>query len=321
MKYFIVDEKQEGERLDKFLATKLSETRSQIKKAILNERILINDEPSKVHEFLNIKDKVTVKDFIVLKAVNIEKEAKEKEKKIKFLKPKILKETDDYIVLEKPSGMLVHSTSKGEEDTLVHWLVKKYPELKKIADPISLNKRDKVFRPGIVHRLDREVSGLMVIARTQTSFEDLKKQFQKKEIKKEYTALIIGHLADDRGLIDFEISRKTSGEKMAAHPAKSNKGKPSLTEYTTVEKFLKFTLVKINLLTGRTNQIRVHFFALGNPVAGDLLYSLKDKKPKVAIPRILLHANQLSFTDLTGEIQAFESELPEEFSQVISQLK
>jgi 23S rRNA pseudouridine1911/1915/1917 synthase len=321
MKYFIVDENQANERLDKFLSEKLSETRSQIKKAILNDRVLINDEPAKVHEFLNIKDKVTVKDFIVLKDVDKEKEAAVKEKNITFLKPTILKETDDYIVLEKPSGMLVHSTSKNEQDTLVHWLVKKYPEIQKIADPISLNKRDKIFRPGIVHRLDREVSGLMVIARTQTSFEDLKSQFQQKYIKKEYTALVIGQLAEDKGLIDFEISRKTSGEKMAAHPANSNKGKPSLTEYIIEEKYLKFTLVKINLLTGRTNQIRVHFFALGNPIAGDSLYCLKEKAPKVKIPRILLHANSLSFKDLNGEVQAFESKLPEEFNQVISQLK
>lgn len=321
MKYFIVDENQANERLDKFLAEKLSETRSQIKKAILNERVLINDKPAKVHEFLNVKDKVTVKDFIVLKAVDKEKEDEIKNENITFLEPKILKETDDYIVLEKPSGMLVHSTSKNEQDTLVHWLVKKYPEIEKIADPISLNKRDKIFRPGIVHRLDREVSGLMVIARTQTAFEDLKNQFKQKDIKKEYTTLVLGHLAEDKGLIDFEISRKTSGEKMAAHPANSNKGKPSLTEYEVIEKFLKFTLVKVNLLTGRTNQIRVHFFALGNPVAGDLLYTLKDKKPKVAIPRILLHANKLSFKDLHSEVQTFISELPEEFNQVISQLR
>ena len=96
MKYFIVDENQANERLDKFLSEKLSETRSQIKKAILNDRVLINDEPAKVHEFLNIKDKVTVKDFIVLKDVDKEKEAAVKEKNITFLKPTILKETDDY---------------------------------------------------------------------------------------------------------------------------------------------------------------------------------------------------------------------------------
>lgn len=108
---------------------------------------------------------------------------------------------------------------------------------------------------------------------------------------------------------------------MAAHPYGSNKGRPAVTKYEVIKNFMHFTLVKIHLLTGRTNQIRVHFFALGNPVAGDTLYELKTKKPKVKIPRILLHASKLSFTDFKGDQQNFESSLPEEFSEVFDQLK
>lgn len=318
MKYFIVEEKNQNERLDKFLAEKLPDTRSQIKKAILEERVLINYKPAKVHQFLNLKDKVTVKDFA---GITKGKEKQSLPQNLNTPTPKIIKETDDYIVLEKPSGLLVHATSKGEPDTLVNWLVKKYPEIEKIADPVSLLKRDKTFRPGIVHRLDREVSGLMVIARNQNSFENLKDQFKNKSVIKEYTALVHGQLPDDSGTIDFEISRKSKGGKMAAHPYGSNKGRPAVTKYEVIKNFMHFTLVKIHLLTGRTNQIRVHFFALGNPVAGDTLYELKTKKPNVKIPRILLHASKLSFTDFKGDQQNFESSLPEEFSEVFDQLK
>jgi len=312
MKNFIIDEKSQKSRLDKFLVEKTTKTRSQIQKNILDQSVLVNDKPAKVHQFLNLKDKVTVLDFDPNRKkvepkdpVRPGTEAGKKEavKLIQIARSKnvplpiVIKKTKDYLIIEKPSGLLVHATSKNEPNTLVAWLVKKYPEIKKIADPESLTKRDKIYRPGIVHRLDKDVSGLMLITLNQDSFEYYKDQFKKKLIKKEYTALVHGKLPQPHDMIEFEISRKSTGGKMASHPKGSGKGKIAQTEYKVLKEFQKFSQVHINLHTGRTNQIRVHFMALKNPVAGDQLYNLKSIKTKVSIPRVLLHASRLEFTD------------------------
>lgn len=336
MKHFIIDEKSQKLRLDKFLVGKTDKTRSQIQRNILDQNILVNDKPAKVHQFLNFKDKVTVLDADPNRKkaepkepLRPETEAGKKEikkaarvlREQKTLTPKVVKKTKDYVIIEKPSGLLVHVTSKNEPVTLVDWLIKKYPEIKKIADPESLKKRDKIYRPGIVHRLDKDVSGLMLIALNQDAFDYYKEQFKKKLIKKEYVALVYGKLPQPHDMIEFEISRKSTGGKMASHPKGSGKGKPAQTEYKVLQEFQKFSQVKINLHTGRTNQIRVHFMALKNPVAGDELYNIKSMKAKVHIPRILLHAHTLEFTDQSGQVQKFESEPPQEFEDVIKQLK
>jgi len=336
MKHFIIDEKNQKVRLDKFLVEKTGKTRSQIQRNILNESILINDKPAKVHQFLNFKDKVTILDADPNRQKQEPKEplrpdTEAGKKAIKLVAraaramkvpiPKVVKKTKDYLIIEKPSGLLVHATSKDEPSTLVTWLVKKYPQIKKIADPEALKKRDKIYRPGIVHRLDKDVSGLMIIPLNQDAFEYYKEQFKQKLIKKQYTALVFGQLPQPHGLIEFEISRKSTGGKMASHPKGSGKGKYAQTEYNVVQQFSKFSLVEINLHTGRTNQIRVHFMALKNPVAGDELYNLKSLTSKVHIPRILLHANRLEFIDQNNKPQLFTSDLPKEFDDVIKQLK
>jgi len=320
MKHFIVEEKNHKARLDKFLVEKLQKTRSQIQKMITSEQILVNNKKAKVHQFLSIKDKVSIEDKE--KVTSNQQPVTSKRKKIlKKMIPKVIKKTKDYLIIEKPSGLLVHATSKDETDTLVNWLVEKYPEVKKIADVESLKKRDKIFRPGIVHRLDREVSGLMLIALNQDAYDYYKQQFQKRIVKKEYTALVFGHLPQPKDLIEFEIGRRAGGGRMAAHPKGSGLGKYAQTEYTVVREFQKCSLVTINLHTGRTNQIRVHFFALKNPIVGDSLYKLKQFKPKFSASRILLHANKLEFIDRTGATQTLESELPPAFDETIKQLK
>ncbi len=321
MKNFIVDEKYHKVRLDKFLVEKTKQTRSQIQKMITNEQILVNGKKAKVHQFLNIKDKVSLNSITPVSLKESKTPEKDTSTKKVNLKVKVLKKSKDYLIIEKPSGLLVHATSKNEPETLVNWLVAKYPEVKKIADPESLLKRDKIFRPGIVHRLDREVSGLMLIALNQTAYEYYKKQFQDRIVKKEYTALVYGHLPQPQDLIEFEISRKSAGGKMAAHPKGSGLGKYAITEYTVLQEFQKYTLVSVNILTGRTNQIRVHFLALKHPIVGDNLYKLKQYKPKFKPTRVMLHASKLSFIDQKGEEQKFESELPNEFTETFKLLK
>ena len=326
MKHFIVEETNVDERLDKFLTEKTEQNRSQIKKAILNGAVLVNDEPAKVHQFLRLQDKISIEseEDIAKKLQDKEDEKKTRLQKIKEkilkkpfpeeLTPNVLAKTDDYIIIEKPPKLLVHETVSSVEKTLVDWLVMKFPEIKKIADPVALAKKDLTFRPGIVHRLDKEVSGLMLIARNQDAFEYYKELFKLRNIKKEYTAIVHGELEMDSGTIDFEISRQKGTGKMAAHPAGSGKGLASATEYTMVERNEKRSLVKINLLTGRTNQIRVHFNAVNHPIIGDQLYTQKKfERANSTADRLLLHANKLSFADRNGEEQTFESELPEEF--------
>ena len=326
MKHFIVDETQVNERLDKFLTEKIEQSRSQIKKAILNGLILVNDKPAKVHQFLHLQDKVSVSPTEEMerrtKEIELTKMSKLQQLKEKLLAkpfpkkltPKIIHKNADYLIIEKPAKLLVHETPTSTVPTLVDWLVKKFPKIRKIADSISLEKNDQTFRPGIVHRLDRDVSGIMLIALNQDSFEYYKSQFQKRIITKKYTALVHGQLTQDEGTIDFEIGRSAEGGRMAAHPAGSGKGRASLTNYKVLERYDKATLVEVELLTGRTNQIRVHFFALQYPIVGDHLYKYKEKT-KLEPGRIMLHARELTFTDMQGEKQTFEAELPEEFKQ------
>lgn len=319
----IVDSEFKDWRLDKFLTDKLPKTRSQIQKDIKAGLVLINNKQAKVHQFLRDQDEITILEKLAEDDAK-PKTIKEKIKKIfnkKVFEPKILFKDKDYIILEKPAGMLMHATAKGESNTLVDWLVKKFPEIKNLEDPVELKKNlVSPYRPGIVHRLDRDVSGLVLIPRNLDSFEFFKRQFKNKTIKKDYLALVHGHLSQSNGTIEFEISRSTEGKKMAAHPAGSGKGKKSLTEYDVIKEYINYSYVHAYPHTGRTNQIRVHFFALGHPIVGDKIYKSK-LNSKVKCNRIFLHATKISFIDQFGKQQDFESPLPTELQNIINSLK
>lgn len=225
--------------------------------------------------------------------------------------PKIISENKNFLVVDKPAGLEVASEIKKDEPTLVDWLVKKYPEISKVGpDPA---------RPGIVHRLDKNASGLLLVAKTEAAFESLTKQFKERTIKKEYTVLVEGNLTQDEGIIEFPIARANSG-RFAALPLGSEAGRMAITEYEVTGTFKKFTLLKVKIKTGRTHQIRVHLFALGYPVVGDKLYrSKKTKEPKM--PRLFLHASKISFIDLDGRPREFKSDLPEELKLFLDTMK
>lgn len=240
---------------------------------------------------------------------------------------KIIRETPDFIVIEKPAGLLVHPTVHHEGPTLVDELVAHYPKIKQVGDNHE--------RPGIVHRLDREVSGLMVIAKTPEMFEHLKQQFAGRTVHKEYLALIHGKLPKDEGEIGFVIARSRRGGRMAARPS-SQEGREAKTTYEVTRRFPNATLVRVLPETGRTHQIRAHFHALGHPLVGDRLYRTKRQRRKELqkfkgeetqmlgkqkIPRLMLHATRLSFPDLDGKIQTFESSIPPEFNAFLNSLK
>ncbi len=224
---------------------------------------------------------------------------------------KIIYEDKNILVVDKPAGLEVASEREKSEPTLVDWLVKKYPSIAKVGpDPA---------RPGIVHRLDKNASGMLLVAKTEAAFELLSKQFKERTVKKEYTVLVHGVVTQDEGTIEFPIARANSG-RFAALPLGSESGRLAITEYEIVERFKNFTLLKVKIKTGRTHQIRVHLFALGYPVVGDKLYRSKKIKEPI-LPRLFLHASKIFFTDLEGKRQELESNLPEDLKIFLSAIK
>lgn len=239
--------------------------------------------------------------------------------------PEVIFENENCLVINKPAGLAVHPATNIKESTLRDWILNRYPELISIGEDES--------RPGIVHRLDMSVSGLMVIAKSQKAYENLKKQFQKRTVGKKYTALVHGQVSKEDDVIDFQIKRSKDGYKMAAMPRNTEdlllrrnpknrdqgnlsgffKSKDALTEFEVKQRFVNYTLLKVKITTGRTHQIRVHLFAYGHPLAGDHLYFTKKtkvKNEKMALNRIFLYSDFLSFTDLDGEKLKFELEMP-----------
>jgi len=318
MSKFIITSKNQNQRLDKFLAIKLPQfSRSQIQKMIKAGEILVNNKTIAPHYFLKEGDEIEIKKMENGQQSSSEVNLRKMEKAELFptsyfiLYTSIIHETPDYLVINKSSGLAVHPAPGIKGPTLVDYLLEKYPKIAKVGeDP---------FRPGIVHRLDKDVSGLMVIAKTQEAFDHFKKQFQERKIKKEYLALVYGKIKKDEGIIDFPIGRAESG-KMAARAKTMGEGKHAITEFEVIKRYKKFTLVKTHIKTGRTHQIRVHFFAYGHPVVGDKLY--KPKKIKlIELGRPFLHSSVLGFYDLNNQWVEFTSELPEELKNFLEQIK
>ncbi len=331
-KYKII-KNQAGKRLDKFLVTKLDFSRSQIQKLIKENKILVNNKKVIVHYFLKERDEIEIRNQS--RALGIEN--REVKNNTLLNKIKIIAETENYLVINKPAGLLAHTTENNslvdkKEITLVDWLLKKYPEIKNVWDTIKSlhsngagkkNKTGKI-RPGIVHRLDRDVSGLMIIAKTQKAFNHLKKQFQDREIKKIYQALVHNEIETEQGIIKRPIARSKKTGLMISKSTVDAKAKEAVTEFEVLQKFINYTLLKINLKTGRTHQIRVHFKSIGHSVVGDTLYATRDvklKKQKIDLNRIFLCATKLGFIDLEKKWQEFEIKLPQELKNILKELK
>ncbi|MFA5029778.1 MAG: RluA family pseudouridine synthase [Patescibacteria group bacterium] len=324
----IINSNSQGQRLDKFLVEKLPElSRSQIQKAIKDGLALVNDKKVTVHHFLKAGDVVKIIPLSSKEGPGGGSESREKKNKPskplpaspwKGAGPKIIADEPEFLIIEKPAGLLVHPTEKGETDTLADWLIAKYPKLKKIGEDPS--------RPAIVHRLDKEVSGLMLIPKTQEAFDYFKNQFKKHTIVKKYSTLVCGQIAAAEGEIDLPIGRsKNKAGLFAAKPHSQwgEKDKKAVTRFKVIKKFKNYTLLEVEILTGRTHQIRVHMLALGHPVLGDQLYGKKptNKKTKTTPERIFLHATRLAFSDQQGQPREFISPWPAELENFIRTLK
>lgn len=296
----IVDDTSAGLRLDLFLVKHLSgHSRSQIQKLIKSGSITVNDEKTSAHRWLKKNDAVNI---VFLKE-------REPESVPSIM---IVGETPEFIVIDKPAGIVVHPDSRHKAGTVVDWLLERYPEIKDVGDDIN--------RPGIVHRLDKDASGLMVVARTKRSFENLKEQFQNRLIQKEY--LILAHDPDlpDRGEIKRPLGRSKFG-KIVAQTHTDEKTKTAHTIFEVLERRKNFVLISATTKTGRTHQIRVHFHSIGHSVAGDKLYKQKQTKGKINPPRLFLHAAKLSFTEISGERQKFQLPLAKDLQDFWDSLK
>ncbi|MFA5935569.1 MAG: RluA family pseudouridine synthase [Patescibacteria group bacterium] len=285
-----------GERLDVFLTTEFPEmTRSLIAKLLRNGAGKVNGTKASVHRFLKEGEVVEFDDAV-------SKNKNQPEKKPVVQKPlpklKIIRETADWLVINKPSGLMVHPDANVEIGTLVDLLVAHDPAIAKIGEDPS--------RPGIMHRLDKDVSGLMVIAKTQDAYDHLKKQFAEHSVEKHYLALVHGEVSHDEGDITFRIGRSSRGGRMAAIPTGSKEGKAARTHYKVIKRFRGAGLVELEIFSGRTHQIRAHMHGLGHPVMGDSLYILRQTDRNVTVPRLLLQSIVLGFTDpATGTRERF----------------
>ncbi len=312
-----ITEQSAGQRLDKFLAAAdyKNLSRSQIQKLIKTQIITVNGLLASPHYILKPGDIINIKKIIKSKIGESQANGKNNTPKPLI---KIMTETDDFLVIDKPAGLAVHGQAGY---TLADWLKAEYPNLAKVGDDPE--------RPGIVHRLDKDVSGLMVIAKNQNLFDRLKKQFQSRTIIKEYTALVYGKIQADSGLINFPIKRAQDGYKMAAIPATvrgepTETGRPAETKFAVEKKFINYTLLKIKIKTGRTHQIRVHLAAYDHPLVGDNIYATaktRRQNKKLGLNRIFLIADRLSFRDLQNNQLNFKIDLTQELKNILKIVK
>lgn len=293
------------ERLDKILTQRTKLSRSQIQKMIKNSEVIVNGKNiTSPHFFVSSEDQIEISE---LKKNDITKKKNIPELKIIF-------ENENVVVFEKPAGLLVHEASGKDEATVVDALIKKYPAIKKVGD----DQR----RPGIVHRLDKLASGIMIAAKNQNTFEFLKKQFAERKTQKEYLVLVYGTPGKNSGTISFKLARSKNKGRMVAHPSTSEEGKEAITHFEILQKFKTTTLLAVTIETGRTHQIRTHLRAMNLPVVGDPIYKktyMKNIKP-LSLPRLFLHAHKLTIPLPNGETGRFISPLPKELEEVLKNL-
>jgi len=312
-----VSKKFSRQRLDIFLSDKMAITRSQVQKLIKSDLITVNGKlPKKAGDKITAGQKIEIKKKIIKKIVG-EKIVKKIKKKVTGVK--IIKETDDYLIVNKPTNVLAHKAENNDSPALTEYLTKKYPQI------IGVGEYED--RPGIVHRLDKEASGLMVIALNQKSFKSLKNQFKTRKVQKEYMVLVHGRVLPDYDKINFPLKRSKNTDRIAAIPTTvkgiiTGQGRDALTEFWVEQRFVNFALLRVKIHTGRMHQIRAHMLAYNHPVVGDKVYYQKklNRKYDKMLDRLFLHCVKLGFTDLKRKQQTFEIKLPKKLQDFLREL-
>lgn len=285
-------------RIDKVLAERLKEySRSQIQQWLKNQNVSLHGEPVRANY------KVKSGDQLIIEIPDPE----ELDLTPESLDLEIVYEDEDVAVVNKPQGMVVHPAAGHTHGTLVNGLLYQLKNLSSIND---------VIRPGIVHRIDKDTSGLLMVAKNDFAHESLAKQLKDKTSLRKYVALVHGVIPHDKGTIEAPIGRSKTNRKTQAV---IEDGRPAVTHFTVLERFDEFTLVELQLETGRTHQIRVHMQYIGYPLAGDPVYG-----PRKTLKGNgqFLHAKLLGFTHpRTGENLVFEAPLPEIFEETLKKLR
>lgn len=313
---------EEKDRIDKLIALKFDISRADADILINNGKVLYNGKTlNKTH--LKISegdlDKVYIDEKDLenldklrdelkeeLKEENTENKIKENNEKIRS-SFNIIYEDENIIVINKPKGLVVYS-GVGKESISVVSILK--DELN-----IQLSNMAGDERPGIVHRIDKDTSGIMILAKNNETHEYLKKEFKERRVHKEYISLVRGNIQETKGKIDIPISRSLKDfKKMQAH----KDGREAITYFEVLERFEKYTLVKVNIVTGRTHQIRVHFSQIGYPIVGDQKYS--NGKNDFNLNSQLLHASVLKFKNFDGKELEFKADMPEEFDNILTKI-
>ena len=305
-----------GKRLDQFLTARLETTsRARVQEMIADGKVLVNDAPAKASLKLRGGERISVlgeAQRAPLKAIAEE------------IPLDIVYEDDDLAVIDKPAGMMVHAGAGASDDarnrgTLVNALLHHLASLSGVGGEL---------RPGIVHRLDKETSGLIVVAKNDEAHRKLSAQFAAREVKKKYVALVHGWVKKDSGTLTQSISRDPV--RRIKMTTRLEGGRTAVTHYRVARrldtKFGKFSLLEVRIDTGRTHQIRVHVAAMGHPVVGDTTYGApkqaRGKSAAIALARNFLHAAELEFRHpRTGEAIALKSELPDELREFLRKVE
>ena len=295
----IIMEKDISERLDLYLSQKIEDfSRTEIQRLIKEGKVLINGRINKPKYILKKNDSILIS----------LPEKKEEEIIPQKIDLDIIYEDNDIAIINKAIGMVVHPAPGNFTDTLVNALLYSFDSLSDLGGDI---------RPGIVHRLDKDTSGLMIIAKNNFSHEILADSFKNRDVKREYIALVKGRLKKEEGIIDEPIGRNPRDRKKMTVIRENSKS--AITRYRVLQNFAKYTLIKAKLETGRTHQIRVHFAHIKHPIVGDLTYS---RKNEFNLSGQLLHSVEIGFVHpRTKEYMEFNTEIPDRFKQVIKKLK
>lgn len=288
-----------GQRIDKYIAEKQELSRVAVQRLIEEGNILVNGKKAKPSYAVQVGDEVIIQ----------MPEAKETDLKPQDIPLDIIYEDSDIIVVNKAKGMVVHPAVGNPDGTLVNAIMAHCKG--------NLSGIGGELRPGIVHRLDKDTSGLLIIAKNDKAHLAMSEQIQNRQVKKTYLALVKGIVPENEATIKMPIGRSTKDrKKMAVTP----KGKEAITHFKVLERFEKYTYLEVNIETGRTHQIRVHMAEIGHPVVGDMVYS--NGKNEFNIEGQMLHAYKLEFKHpITEREMCLEASLPEYFKNILLKLK
>jgi 23S rRNA pseudouridine1911/1915/1917 synthase len=232
----------------------------------------------------------------------------------------VIFEDDNYIIVNKPAGLVVHYDGKTKEPTLADWILENYPKMKEVGEPLVIASGEKIFRPGIVHRIDRDTSGVLVLTKNQKAFTDLKEKFKKREVSKTYHAFVYGAISESEGIIDRPIGRSRKDFRLwSAQRGARGEMREAVTHYKVLGKNEKASFIEVSPKTGRTHQIRVHFKAINHPIIADALYAPK-RASELDFERLALHSYEIRFKGIDGkEIQA-KAPYPKDFARALKKI-